>query len=255
MTTRVTFLRQWTFRTKSDHDALFVEVRLSQRKRAISQPRTGVPRRHRAGRLRLCTANLGGHFDETNLRQLLNLQPDILACQEASDQKWIRLVCEEYGYQLLEGEPTGPGQAATPTFAGHRVDVRKPGRWKQLIGAEPIGPGAGPDRSKPKWWLRTWLAVDGIPFAASSWHATASQQNKPRFRAALREARAWVTIAANLRRPVFTLGDTNSDYQQPLTRWILRHGMTSNHEQLAEVATEGSRSIDAVCVQRGLVKA
>lgn len=244
MTTRVTFLRQWTFRTKSDHDALFVEVRLTRRKR----------RKRQAARLRLCTANLGGTFDETNLRQLLNLQPDVLACQEASDQKWIRLVCEEYGYTLLEGEPTGPGQAATPTFVGHRVDVRKPGEWKQLLGAVNIGPGAGPDRSKPKWWLRTWLAVDGIPFSASSWHATVSQQFWRRFLAALSESKLWVGISLTLRRPSFTLGDTNSDLQQRLSAWILAHGMTSNHEQLGEIATRGGRSIDAVCVQRHLVE-
>lgn len=243
MSTRVTFLEQWTFATRSDHLALFVRVRLTRKRRG----------KRTRSELVLCTANLGGKFNETNLRQLLNQRPDILACQEASDQKWIGLVCE-YGMTLLGGTPTGLGQAATPTFASGRVEVRKPGVWKQLLGAEKVGPGAGPPTSKPKWWLRDWLAVDGIPFSASSWHATASQQFKKRRLAALREVRVWLTIAGNLRRPVFTLGDTNSDYQQKLTRWILAHGMTSNHEQLGEVATHGRRSIDAVCCQRAAVK-
>lgn len=243
--TRVAFLRQWTFRTKSDHDALFVEVRLSH----------GRKQKRKAALLRLCTANLGGRFDEANLRNLLNLQPDILACQEASDQRWITLVCEEYGYRRLDGEGGGQvGQAATPTFAGPRITERRPGTWIKLLGAVSIGKGAGPDVAKPKWWLKTRLSVDGIRFSASSWHATASQQFKGRWLAAFKETRIWVGIAATLSRPVFTLGDTNSDFQQPLTRWILKHGMTSNHEQLGEVATHGRRSIDAVCVQRALVR-
>lgn len=240
--TRVRFVKQWTVETGSDHKALLVDVELRRRGKGV--------------RLRLCSINAGGRFTERHLRRLVQVYaPDVIAFQEASDQKWLAPVLGEYGLRLLLGSPAGQvGQAATPTFVGTRITVRRPGTWIKLIGAEHIGKGAGPDRSKPKWWLKTRLAVEGIGFSASSWHATASQQNKPRFLAALREVRVWLTIAATLRRPVFTLGDTNSSYSQRLTRWILQHGMTSNHEQLGEIATHGKRSIDAVVVQRAVVK-
>lgn len=245
--TRVRFVRHNTFRTKSDHLALFVVVELIQRRFGKVRRRT---------RLKLCTANAGGHFDADDLERLLSRAPDVLALQECSDQSYVVEVAAEHGYQVLDGEGGGqPGQKATPTLIGPRVQSLGPTVWVQLLGAVPIGPGAGPDRSKPKWWLRDRLAVDGIRFSASSWHATASQQNKPRFLAALAETRVWVEIATTLRRPVFTLGDTNSDYSQRLTRWILAHQMTSNHEQLGELATEGGRSIDAVAVQSRLVLA
>lgn len=244
--TRVRFLSQQTVVTGSDHLALVVDVRLTHR-------RLG---RRRVAHLRLCTVNAGGRFNERHLRRLVQVyNPDVIAVQEGSDQRWLVAVLAEYGYALLVGEPSNqPGQAATPTFVGSRVTIRRDGTWTRLLSAQPIGPGAGPDYSKQKWWLRTHLAIDGIRFGASSWHATASQQFKGRMAAALTETRIWVGIATNLARPMFTLGDTNSDYQQPLTRWILRHGITSNHEQLGEVATHGRRSIDAVCVQRALVR-
>src|SRR5690349_3697727 len=239
--TRVRFVKQWAVATGSDHKALLVDVELRRHGRRV--------------RLRLCSINAGGRFAERQLRRLVQVYaPDVVAVQEASDQKGLAPVLGEYGLRLLLGAPAGRvGQAATPTFVGTRITVRRPGTWIKLLGAERIGKGAGPDRSKPKWWLKTRLEVEGIRFSASSWHATASQQYRRRWLAALREVRVWTSIAATLHRPVFTLGDTNSDYQQPLTRWILAHGMTSNHEQLGEIATHGKRSIDAVCVQRRLV--
>lgn len=240
--TTVRFLTQWVVATGSDHEALIVDVQLKDH----------GTRSH----LRLCTINAGGHFSERLLRRLVQVYaPDVIACQEASDQKWLGEVLAEFGFQLLEGEPAGQvGQAATPTFVGTRVTVRRPGKWVKLLGAEKIGKGAGPDTSKPKWWLKTRLSVDGIRFGASSWHATASQQFAGRYTAALTETRVWLSTAAALNRPIFTLGDTNSDHQQRLTRWILDHGMTSNHEQLGEIATHERRSIDAINVQRRLVR-
>lgn len=245
MSTRVRFLKQWTTTTRSDHDALFVDVMLIRRR--LGRVKTAL--------LRLCTQNAGGHFGPDDLRKLLRQEPHVLALQECSDQPWMAEVAAEFGYVQLVGEPSGQvGQPATPTFvSAAEVRVRRPGKWVRLLGAARIGKGAGHDTSKPKWWLRTWLAIEGIPFSASSWHATTSQQFAGRFAAALTEARVWLSIAATLRRPVFTLGDTNSDLQQRLTRWILAHGMTSNHEQLGELATMRKRSIDAVNVQRHLV--
>lgn len=244
MRTRVRFVGQFTVRTKSDHDALFVDVELIR----------GRGRRRKVVRLRLCTANMGGHFDELDLEKLLEHEPGVIAFQEASDQHWLLDAAAEAGLQLLEGEPGNQvGQAATPTFVGRRVDVRRRGTWVKLLGAVPIGPGAGRRTSKPKWWLKTRLSIEGIRFKASSWHATTSQQFRGRYLAALTEVRIWTAIALTLRLPAFTLGDTNSDFQQKLTRWILDHHMTSNHEQLGEIATMGHRSIDSIAVQRHLV--
>lgn len=246
MSTRVRYLQQWRVKTKSDHDALFVDVMLICRR--LGKVKTAL--------LRLCTQNAGGHFGPDDLRKLLHQEPHVLALQECSDQPWVAEVAAEFGYQLLTGEPDGQvGQAATPTLVSSEVTVRRPGTWVKLLGAAKIGDkGAGRGTSKPKWWLKTRLAIDGIRFSASSWHATVSQQFWQRFLAALAEARVWTSIAVTLARPCFTLGDTNSDLQQRLTRWILSHGMTSNHEQLGEIATMGHRSIDAVCCQRHLVK-
>lgn len=237
MSTRVRFARQLTINDGSDHLALMVDVVLVRR--GWETP------------LRLCTINAGGRFSLRALARIAKVwAPDVLAFQEASDQQGIAKVLEAAGYVQLTGEPGDqPGQAATPTWVkASRVTVQRPGRWVRLLGAERIGKGAGPDRSKPKWWLRTWLVVDGIRFGASSWHATASQQNRLRWLAALREARVWVAIVLNVRRPIFTLGDGNSDQQQRLARWIVRHGVTTNHQELGEVATHERRSIDSVAV-------
>lgn len=249
--TRVRYLAQRTAVTGSDHLALVVDVELIRR--AFRKARRKV------ARVQFATINAGGRFSERALRRLVKVDaPDVVAFQEASDQGWLHDVMLELGYALLTGEPHGQGgQAATPTYVkASRVSVVKPGVWLELLkGGTDVGEGAGPRHSKAKWWLKTWLEVDGIRFGASSWHATASQQNRSRMAAALAEARVWVNVVLLARRPIFTLGDTNSDQDQPLSAWVRRRGVTSNHDQLGEVATHGGRSIDAVDVAQRFVLA
>lgn len=244
--TRVKFLHHEAVRTKSDHKTLVADVRLNRTHRGKKQ----------VAHLRLVSQNAGGRFDRRDLERLLKVYGgDVWAFQEASDQPWIADVMAAHGFTKLEGDGTPQvGQAATPTYVSERIKIRRIGHWIKLIGGEPIGKGAGPDRSKPKWWLLSWLAVDGIPFSASSWHATASQQYDQRFEAAKGEAREWIDVAGDTRRPCFTIGDTNSSLEQRLSVWILGHGMTSNHEELGELDTLRHRSTDAIYCQRRLVK-
>lgn len=239
MTKRVRFINQWTVTTKSDHKTLFVETEI----------------RNANGRwcsLLLAMANMGGRFDEADLEHILEGSPDVLALQEGGDQSWVIRVAKKHGYRLV-AKFGRPGQASTPTLIGPRVQLGM-ARWLELLGHVFIGKGAGPDWSKPKWINLNRLSVDGARFGASSWHLTASQQNRLRMVAAMREAATAVKALTRIRRPFFLLGDINSAFTQPLARWLLRHGMTSNHQELGEINTHGNRSIDAAICQRRLVK-
>lgn len=246
---RIRFVDQWTLNTRSDHDTLVVHVQIRGRRRR-SQWRD----------LLLVTCNMGGRFDHNDLgaRLLAKLAqrwpgiPAVVGLQEGGDQPLVRHVADQWGHTYVAG--TGlVGQRSTPMLCSPGIDVRRV-RWQQLLRRVFVGPGAGPDWSKPKWWTRTRLAVDGVRFGASSWHLLASQQRRRRLVLAMLQARPVVAALRHFRRPYFVLGDLNSDQDQPLSKWLRRHGVTSNHDELGEVATHGRRSIDAVVCARRLVQ-
>lgn len=236
---RVRFVDQWTARTGSDHRALFVHVRI------------------RDGRdgpwvdLLLVSVNMGGHFSKADLDYLVSLATAtgfavVFAMQEAGDQAWLSEAADSRGLTYLGGDGK-PGQASTPVLLDERIELRR-SAWQLILDRLRIGPGAGPDQNKPKWWNSNRLLLEGVPFGASSFHEVASQQNRPRYLAALRQARPVVRAMLGARRPLFLIGDTNSDHDQPLSHWLREHGLTSNHDQLGEIATRGGRSIDTVLV-------
>lgn len=243
-TRRIQYGHQWTVDTKSDHKALFVFVYIRKAKSAW------VP-------IIFASVNAGGHFGPDDLRMLFSLASGyakandatvIFGMQEASDQHYIEAAAKRAGYRYLASKRGGG--AATPLLVPHEVEVRHT-RIVQLLGRVLIGPGAGPDRSKAKWAMRNRLVWHNVPLAATSAHASASQQNKGRMRAALTEGRHLLPVL--LRRiPSFVLWDSNSDQDQPFSAWLRRHGITSNHDQLGEIATHGTRSIDAVDCRRSL---
>lgn len=241
---RVRFVRHWTVRTGSDHRALFVHVQVRNRR---------GPWRD----LLLVSANLGGRFDGGDLHDLADRiertgVPAVVAFQEGSDKRWLGDALRRHGYTLLSGSKVG--QPATPLAASPGVRVRG-SVWQLILARVNIGPGAGPDRNKPKWWQRSRLSVDGARFGASSWHVVPSQHKARRMWAAIRQATTPARALGHIGRPFFLIGDTNSDQDQPLSRWLRRHGLTSNHDQLGELPTRGRRSIDAVHCQRRLTLA
>lgn len=245
---RVRFVRQWAIETKSDHRALFVHVQIRSRWGGLWRD------------LLLVSANMGGHFGEADLIKLARAAetygrqyrtdpiPFLIAFQEAGDQPWLPRSAADLGLRTLTGHRRG--EASTPLAASKGIDVLHD-QWDEVVGPANVGPGAGPSRSKAKGWRRTRFAVDGVRFGASSFHEYASLGR--RFAWALRLAGPVVAAILRMGRPFFLVGDFNADNSQPLIRWLIRRGMTTNHRQLGELATHGRRSIDAVAVQAALV--
>jgi len=244
---KIRFVEHWTARTGSDHRALFVHVQIRKRRGPWVD-------------LLLVSANMGGRFSRQDLTRLLNLAELLLpghavvCLQEAGDQPWVQSDLGWAGFTYLPNSGR-PGQASTPTLVGSSVKIQK-AAWVQLLDRIYIGRGAGPDHNKPKWWNRNRLMLEGVPFGASSWHAVASQQNRPRLLAAFRQATPFMRVLARAKRPLFVVGDTNSDADQPFSRWLRKRGLTSDHAILGEIPTHGHRSIDAVvCAKRLVVSA
>jgi hypothetical protein len=234
--------RHYTRRTKSDHQALFVVAGI----RSLKHPKWVL--------LKLCSANLGGRFDQDDMLMICEEKPDIIAVQEAGDQGWIISFLKRHGYKLVD-QPVQPGQASTLTFRGPRVKVLN-ADWVQLLdGGYNLGPGSGPDESKAKWWNRNTLECEGVRFGASSWHATSGQGSDRRFGAAKKEGGTWSHIICGLRRPMFVIGDTNSDTDERFTAWLLDHGVTSDQKVLGRINTHEIRAIDAVYTQKDLLVA
>lgn len=235
---RTKFYRHYTGPTRSDHEALFVVVGI----RSLKHPKWVL--------LKLCSANLGGKFDKDDMLMIVEEKPDIIAVQEAGDQSWIIKWLRSHGYKLID-HPVEPGQASTLTFHGPRVDVVAADWVEILEGGYNLGPGTGPDDSKAKWWNRNTLICEGVRFGASSWHATSGQGSDRRFGAAKKEG-IWAHIICGLRRPMFVIGDTNSDTDERFTAWLLDHGVVSNHQKLGRIKTHQNRAIDAVYTQADL---
>lgn len=243
---RVRFLRQWVLNTRSDHHALFVHVQIRGRRRRSWGP-------WRA--LLLISANMGGRFDADDLERLLAATdglPFVVFLQEAGDQPWLPEFADYRGLSYVGGR--APGEASTPMLVSPEIDVRG-ARWRQILGRIKVYKGAGPDVAKPKGMHRTQLRLVGARFGASSIHQYASQQNRPRLAAAIRLAAQMVRAILHRRRPYFLVGDWNSATGQPLSRWLLAHGLTTNAEQLGVLDTHGHRDIDRAAVQRKLVAA
>lgn len=240
----IRFVSQRTLMTGSDHRTLIVQVE-------IRNPRG------KWEALYLISCNMGGRFSRADMEHLFKFagrlsSPAIFCMQEGGDQKWLADMAPEFKYRYLGGHGRA-GQASTPMLIPHRIKIRRK-RWIETLGHVFVGKGAGPDYSKPKWFVQDRFIVGRVKFGCSSFHATASQQYKRRFLVSIRESRPVVKALMASRQPYFVVGDTNSDDDQPLSRWFRRHGMTTNHRQLGEIPTHGKRSIDAVMCAKRLVK-
>ncbi len=241
---RVRFLRHWTINTRSDHDALFVHVQVRGRRHGRWCPWRD---------LLLVSANMGGQFGPADMRLLLDLADAtgfgfVVFLQEGGDQPWLPEFADEHDLTYVGGR--APGEASTPMLASG-VDVLT-ARWRQLLGRLKVGAGAGPRVAKAKGMHRTRFQLVDARFGGTSVHQYASQQNRPRLVAALRLAGLLIRVVAPLRVPYFLVGDWNSATGQPLMRWLLAHGLTTNAEQLGRLATHGTRDIDQAAVQRRL---
>ncbi len=233
---RVRFVDHWTTHTGSDHRALFVHVQVRKRRGKWTD-------------LLLVSVNMGGKFKRADMSNVfvdavLSHMPFVIACQEAGDQDWLGEWADACNVTYLAG--VGKGASSTPLIVWRTLDVRQ-SRSLLILGRRLIGKGAGPDRNKAKWLNKNRMVLDGVRFGVSSWHQVASQQNRPRMVAAIAQAAAMIRALA-VRRPMFVVGDVNSDQDQPLSRWLRRRGMTSNHDALGEIPTHGNRSIDAALV-------
>lgn len=238
---RVRFAHQWTLATRSDHRALLVQVEIRNRRKGPWVP------------LLLVTANMGGHFGPDDLRALLDHAtgtgvPFVLCLQEGGDQPYVERIGKATGCTYIGGN--APGEKSTPMLVSGAITVHR-ARWRQVLGRVNVGAGAGPSWAKPKGWHLTRMSLPGVHFGASSFHEYASLGR--RWAWGIRLAGPVVAAVLGMSRPFFLCGDLNASDSQPLVRWLIGRGMTTNHRQLGVIRTHGSRSIDAVAVQAAMV--
>ncbi len=241
MRKRVRFLGQWTLKTRSDHLALFVLVEIRARRKGRWKP------------LLLVSVNMGGKFGPDDLWDVIDQTrgtPTVICLQEGGDQAWVPRWARVRGLRYVGGNHLG--EASTAMVVSPGIEIHE-AVWRQVVGRVKVGDGAGPSRSKWKGWHKTRMSLQGVHFGVTSWHQYASQQRRRRLLWSYRLAAPIVAAVLRMARPFFLVGDTNSATGQPLRRWLIRHGMTSNHDALGRINTHGGHDIDAVLVQTAMV--
>ena len=202
-------------------------------------------------RIVLATWNAGRGGTGRDLRGLLrNYQPDALAGNEWADRHELLLLAKIRGYRALVGDGD-PGEASTPVFASPDTRVRHEVS-RLLLPRQSIGPGAGPDRNKPKSIVGGLLSEQGTVFGVVSTHLVASQQHERREEAADDQVRGLLDKLDHRHFPWFVLGDFNTTPDDPngVLRPLYARGWTNTHRQGGVLATHGHRAIDYVWWRR-----
>lgn len=254
---RVEFLDQKTLPgTRSDHRPLLVLVRIWWRGRSIDVVvvtwNIGKGTEDDLERVIAAAQAFWIRHDDARdrvARKASQGQPLVVVClQEAggdTQSDRIHRVAHGFGYEVLDGDGR-LGQSSTPILTSPALRV-KAKLAQSLLAATNIGPGAGPSRNKPKWWLGGRLAARGVRFNAASIHVVPTQGLARRLWAALQQGQKVLRIVRNRRIPTVTAGDLNATPAARLWGFLRRAGFTSNHHELGTVPTHGpTRAIDAV---------
>lgn len=181
--------------------------------------------------------------------QLRQRIPAAIALQEASDQ-WrpggVIALLRAVGYSLITG--AAAGQSATPlaydTARLRLVQVRR----YLLAEAQDAGPGAGPDHIKQKWAIGGLFEVLGTGHLVwiFSEHWVASQQYRRRMMIAIHMANRLVLLGHRLRRPMFSMKDSNAVPTSKALAPLRAAGWLLNQTVGRMLGTHGKRAIDQV---------
>lgn len=169
---------------------------------------------------------------------------DALALQEASDANRIvlRKHLERFDLRLLDHD-AGVGAPATPLiydpatlrFEAKVVRLLLPSRW--------VGVGAGPSRSKPKWFVggRFLHRPTGRQIVYGSVHNLASQWNPIRRRYATELNQHLARLLEDRKAITAVGGDFNIKPSGPSTAPLRKAGFRCNQTAAArEIKTHGS---------------
>lgn len=241
---RIELVAQETIRTHSDHDALLVLIRVTNRRGRV---RCYVHVTWNAGNgtvedLRdiLSTARAWG-MTEGNTRLV------VLSGQEWGDRSDLYRALRARGYTTTPG--VKPGTASTP-FAWGPGWTKRRTFTRVLLLPRYIGPGAGPTRNKLKAAVGAVIHAPGITIKGWSAHWVPTQGKRLRFLAALTMSHHLVARLTPRLHPSSGGADTNSDARtgetlSPLTA----AGWRDNQTTLGRIVTHPpNRAIDRVFV-------
>lgn len=241
--TRIRMVDQTTVTTHSDHDALLVLIRVTNRR---GQDHYYVHATWNAG-----------EGTEDDLRKILSVATRlwqekrgpwrlvVLSGQEWGDRDDLYRVLREAGFGVTPA--TNPGDKSTP-LAWSAEWAKRRTFSKTLLLPRYIGPGAGPSRNKRKAAVGAVLHVKGLTLKSWSAHWSPTQGKILRFRAALDQSRALVAARLPRVHPSSGGADTNTDARQGESLRLLDvAGWKDNQQVLGRVVTHPpNRAIDRI---------
>lgn len=238
---RIEFIEQQTVRTRSDHDALLVVIRVTNRRGRVRHyihvtwnAGNGTPEDLRTI---LATARtLAMEHDSTLV---------VLSGQEWGDRTDLYRALRARGYTTTPGK--GPGEKSTP-FAWSSGWSKRRTFSTVLLLPRYIGPGAGPTRNKRKSAVGAVIHAPGITIKGWSAHWVPTQGKRLRFQAALTMSRALVAGLVPRLHPSSGGADTNTDAKQGESLAPMEvAGWEDNQTVLGRIVTHPpNRAIDRV---------
>ena len=242
---RIELLEQHTVATRSDHDALLVLVRVTNR-RGKTHYYVHV------------TWNAGNGTTE-DLGKVLNVARSLWA-EERGPWRLVLFSGQEWGdrddlYRTLRmaGYTTtpalNPGDKSTP-FAWSEEWAKRRTFSKLLLLPRYIGPGAGPTRNKRKAAVGAVVHVRGLTVKGWSAHWVPTQGKPGRLAAALDQSRALAAARLPRIHPSSGGADTNTDARQGASlEPMVAAGWVDNQGVLGRIVTHPpNRAIDRVFV-------
>lgn len=229
---RLELIEQRTVVTHSDHDALLVLIRHTNRRG-----------RHTYYVHVTWNAGNGTTDDLTKIlgiaatlwtAQRRGTQLVLLSGQEWGDRDDLYRTLRAAGYTTTPG--VKPGDKSTPFAWGPGWTKRRRSFSATLLLPTYIGPGTGPDRNKRKAAVGAIVHAPGCTITGWSAHWVPTQGNPPRFHAALEMTRALLAAAAHWRNASSGGADTNTDTGASLAPMV-RAGWTDNQTELGRIVT------------------
>lgn len=241
---RIEFVDQQTVRTHSDHDALLVLIRVTNRRVRVR-----------------CYVHVtwnAGNGTPDDLRQILTFAREwgvqqarttlvVLSGQEWGDRDDLYRTLRARGYTTTPMNT--PGTKSTP-FAWSTGWTKRRTFARVLLLPRYIGPGAGPRRNKLKSAVGAVIHAPGITIKGWSAHWVPTQGKRLRFRAALTMSLNFVARVIPRLHPSSGGADTNTDAKQGESLApLVKAGWVDNQGVLGRIVTHPpNRAIDRVFI-------